>query len=63
MTTAERPTVSSRLGAFFTPHTLAMFILGLWLGYLSAVDQFRLCQQPREHGVSPDCPEWVTSGE
>jgi hypothetical protein len=60
---SARPTMSSRLGAFFSPYALAMFILGLWLGYLGAVDQYRMCLQPREHGVPTDCPDWITFGE
>jgi hypothetical protein len=55
--------VISRLGAFVTPYGLAMFILGLWLGYLGAVEQYRACQQPSPDYVAvATCPEWTTVG-
>jgi hypothetical protein len=49
------------LGAFFTPYTLAMFILGLWLGYLGAVEEFHNCRrETRDHSLAAACPEWIT---
>jgi len=53
------------LGAFFTPYTMLMFILGLWLGYLGAVEQFRTCwDESLSHGVAASqCPIWVFGGD
>lgn len=42
--------------------SLAAFVLGLWLGYLGAVEQFRSCRQAPEHGVEIPCPDWVATG-
>jgi hypothetical protein len=52
------------LGAFFTPYTIVMFIIGLWLGYLGAVDAYRACrQEPRDHGVAVSCPAWTAADD
>lgn len=56
--------LGSHLGAFFTPYTMLMFILGLWLGYLGAVDQYRECRRVRwVHSIALSCPEWTVLGE
>lgn len=55
-----RRTLSSHLGALFSLHALVMFVLGLWLGYRGAVDEYRACRRaPANHGVAAACPAWA----
>ena len=57
-----RSTVISRVADRITLFSLAVFALGLWLGYLGAVEQAESCWRQPEPGVEPSCLEWVTSG-
>lgn len=60
MITPLRLAVLAHLRALLSPYALAMFALGLWLGYLGAIDEYRACaQEPLDHDVVVQCPDWV----
>jgi hypothetical protein len=60
---AVRSRFAAIAGAFFTPYTMLMFILGLWLGYRGAVDQYRICRAARtEPAAFRSCPRWAIDG-